>query len=458
MEHLSLEMNARQEQSMTLSPLLLETMETLALSAEELREKIKKEAESNPTLIVKDRDESFNTLAEDYRERTDKRESYSDSQYGSDEDDKANIIERISSSKESLYDHLLSELGLLSLNDNVRSAAETLITALDRNGFTGENPEELLSDKERPYFDEAIKAVQSLEPEGVGARDWKDSLMIQLRATGAKNNELKLFHKLIYSELENIKAGKIDQIAKDLRTDKEDAESMIALLKTLTPFPGMKYSSDYESYVSPELSIKKDENGKLTLSLIKDALPIVQIDPQYLEMSKDLKGSKKTEDKAAEKYLKAELQSSKDLINQLEIRESTLERLGASLLERQKDFFMYGPLFLKGLTMKVVAEDVNVHEATISRLATSKYIDTDWGIWSIRSLFSSSIQSEDGEMSKNAVKERIKQIIEANNTGKALSDQKISDMLSKEGIRVARRTVGKYRSELKIDSSFERAK
>ena len=119
---------------------------------------------------------------------------------------------------------------------------------------------------------------------------------------------------------------------------------------------------------------------------------------------------------------------------------------------------MYGPLFLKGLTMKVVAEDVNVHEATISRLATSKYIDTDWGIWPIRSLFSSSIQSEDGEMSKNAVKERIKQIIEANSTGKALSDQKISDMLSKEGIRVARRTVGKYRSELKIDSSFERSK
>lgn len=443
---------------MTLSPLLLETMETLALSAEELKEKIKKEAESNPTLMVKDRDESFNALAESYRERTDKRESYSDSQYGSDDDDKATIIERISSNKESLYDHLLSELGLLSLNANVRSAAETLITALDRNGFTGENPEELLSDKERPYFDEAIKAVQSLEPEGVGAKDWKDSLMIQLRATGAKEDELKLFHKLIYSELENIKAGKIDQIAKDLRTDKEDTESMIALLKTLTPFPGMKYSSDYESYVSPEISIKKDENGKLTLSLIKDALPIVQIDPQYLELSKDLKGSRKKAEKAAEKYLKAELQASKDLINQLEIRESTLERLGLSLFERQKDFFMYGPLFLKGLTMKTVAEDVKVHEATISRLATSKYIDTDWGIWPIRSLFSSSIQSEDGDMSKNAVKERIKQIIEANNTGKALSDQKISDMLSKEGIKVARRTVGKYRSELKIDSSFERSK
>lgn len=458
MADLSFEMNTRQEQTMTLSPLLLETMETLTLSAEELKEKIKKEAESNPTLIVKDRDASFNALAENYREKTDKSESYSDSQYGDETDDKANYIERLSSEKESLYDHLLSELGLLDLDDNVRAAAETIITALDRNGFTGENPEELLSEKERPYFDEAIKAVESLEPTGVGAKDWKDSLMLQLKATGAKEDELKLFHKLIYSELENIKAGKIEQVAKDLRTDIEDARSMVALLKTLTPFPGLKYSSDYEQYVTPELAIKKNEEGKLTLTLIKDALPIVEIDPSYEEMTKELKGSNKKDDKDAEKYLKSELQSSKDLINQLKIRETTLEKLGCALEVAQKDFFLYGPLFLKGLTMRQIAEEVGVHEATISRLANSKYIDTDWGVWPIRSLFSSSLQSEDGELSKNAVKERIRQIIENNDSGKALSDQKIADILIKEGIRIARRTVGKYRGELKIDSSFERTK
>ncbi len=458
MADLTFEMNARQEQTMTLSPLLLETMETLTLSAEELKEKIKKEAESNPTLIVKDRDASFNALAENYREKTDKSESYSDSQYGDETDDKANYIERLSSEKESLYDHLLSELGLLDLDDNVRVAAETIITALDRNGFTGENPEELLSEKERPYFDEAIKAVESLEPTGVGAKDWKDSLMLQLKATGAKEDELKLFHKLIYSELENIKAGKIEQVAKDLRTDIEDARSMVALLKTLTPFPGLKYSSDYEQYVTPELAIKKNEEGKLTLTLIKDALPIVEIDPSYEEMTKELKGSNKKDNKDAEKYLKSELQSSKDLINQLKIRETTLEKLGCALEVAQKDFFLYGPLFLKGLTMRQIAEEVGVHEATISRLANSKYIDTDWGVWPIRSLFSSSLQSEDGELSKNAVKERIRQIIENNDSGKALSDQKIADILIREGIRIARRTVGKYRGELKIDSSFERTK
>ena len=210
--------------------------------------------------------------------------------------------------------------------------------------------------------------------------------------------------------------------------------------------------------MTPELAIKKNEEGKLTLTLIKDALPIVEIDPSYEEMTKELKGSNKKDNKDAEKYLKSELQSSKDLINQLKIRETTLEKLGCALEVAQKDFFLYGPLFLKGLTMRQIAEEVGVHEATISRLANSKYIDTDWGVWPIRSLFSSSLQSEDGELSKNAVKERIRQIIENNDSGKALSDQKIADILIREGIRIARRTVGKYRGELKIDSSFERTK
>ena len=452
-----LAMTASLRQEMKLSPQMLETMDTLMLSADELIEKIRKKAENNPTLVVREKSESFNTIAEEYKGLTDKKESYSDSQYSEESDDNANYIERLSSEKETLYDHLANELRMLSLPENVYSAAETIITALDRNGFTGENPEEILSPEERPFFNDAIKAVQSLEPTGVGAKDWREALILQIKETGAKADEIKLFEKLIYNEMDNLKAGRYEQIAKDLRTDKEDVVSMYELLKTLTPFPGLKYSSDYESFIVPELSIKK-ENGSLKLKLLRDAVPIVEIDPSYEEMADELKGSKRKEDKEAERYLKAELQESRDLISQLEIRASTLERTGASLMERQRDFFMYGPLFLKGLTMRTVAEDVGVHEATISRIATAKYIDTDWGIYPIRSFFASSVESSNGDMSKNAVKERIRQIIEENTSGKALSDQKISDILAKEGIKAARRTVSKYRNELKIESSFERAK
>ncbi len=449
-------MTLTQKQDMRMNVQLLQTMDIIALSTEELKEKIKKEAETNPTMVVKEATPSFNALSNIYRQSTEKSESYSDSDYSTEQDERPNWIEGTISQKESLTEHLLNQLGVLNIEDGVKKAAETLITSLDRYGFTGEMPEELLSEDERPYFEDAIKVVQSLDPVGIGAIDWKDSLMIQIKAEGAIDSELKMFHKLIYNEMDNIKSGKISDVAKDLKTDKEDVESMLELIRTLTPFPGLEYSTDYETYITPELSIKKVD-GKLKMTLNRDALPSVEVDPTYSQMQQDLKGNNNKEEKEASQYLKEKLQSAQNLINQLEIRASTLERTGAVLMEKQKDFFLSGPLYLKGLTMKEVADEVGVHEATISRVASSKYIDTDFGIFHIRYLFSSKTRNDEGEdVSKNAIKEMIRQIIEGNTSAKALSDQKIATALEEKGIKIARRTVAKYRKELDIDSSFNR--
>ena len=459
MDSMGLGLSLKQQQK--LNTQLLQTMDTIALSTEELKEKIKKEAETNPTLIVKERTDSFNTFSDIYRNSTEKRESYSDSAaYGSDlseDEDKPNWIEGTISEKETLTEHLSKQLGCLELDDKTRSVAETIISALDRNGFTGPDPENIVAPKDRPYFEKALSIVQSLEPVGVGAKDWQDALILQLKDKGAGSSELNLFKKLIYKELDNIKSGKLDLIARDLKTDREDIESMLALVRSLTPFPGLAYSSDYENYIVPEISIKKID-GKLTLSLNKYALPLVEIDPTYQEMAKELKKEKTKENREALKYLKDNLSSAESLMNQIEARSSTLERTGAVLLEKQRDFFLYGPLYLKGLTMREVADEVGVHEATISRVAASKYIDTDFGIFPIRYLFSSKTKSEAGEeTSKNAIKEMIKRIIEENTSEKALSDQKIATILSEKGINIARRTVSKYRKELNIDSSFNRS-
>ena len=449
-------MTLTQKQDMRMNVQLLQTMDIIALSTEELKEKIKKEAETNPTMVVKEATPSFNALSNIYRQSTEKSESYSDSDYSTEQDERPNWIEGTISQKESLTEHLLNQLGVLNIEDGVKKAAETLITSLDRYGFTGEMPEELLSEDERPYFEDAIKVVQSLDPVGIGAIDWKDSLMIQIKAEGAMDSELKMFHILIYNEMDNIKSGKISDVAKDLKTDKEDVESMLELIRTLTPFPGLEYSTDYETYITPELSIKKVD-GKLKMTLNRDALPSVEVDPTYSQMQQDLKGNNNKEEKEASQYLKEKLQSAQNLINQLEIRASTLERTGAVLMEKQKDFFLSGPLYLKGLTMKEVADEVGVHEATISRVASSKYIDTDFGIFPIRYLFSSKTRNDEGEdVSKNAIKEMIRQIIEGNTSAKALSDQKIATALEEKGIKIARRTVAKYRKELDIDSSFNR--
>ena len=449
------------KQELRISTQLLQTMETLSLSTEELREKIRKEAETNPALIIKDVTASYDEIASEYRTRTDRREYYSDDApiLGNDKED-TNWMEGMVRSRETLQQHLLAELGMTNnISEPARKTAETLITALDKNGFFPLAPELLVKEEERPYVSEAVKTIQSMEPDGVGARDWRESLIIQAEAKGMKGDELKLFSALVNNELEKMKAGKTDQVAKELRTDKEEIEALYAFLKTLTPFPGRRYGSDYDQYIIPELSIKKDENGMLRMQLNKNALPLVEIDQSYTDMAEEYRNDKSREGKETEKFIKDKLSSASALINQLELRANTLEKTGAVLMDKQREFFLNGPKYLKGLTMQDVADEIGVHEATVSRIASSKYIDTDYGIYPIRSLFSNKVESDGNEnYSKNAVKEIIGEIIRENSSGKALSDQKISDKLAERGIKIARRTVSKYRKEMDIDSSFERAK
>lgn len=443
------------QQQLKINAQLLQTMETLTLSAEQLREKVEKEAETNPVMILHDNEASFDAISRRYRSETDRTDSYSDNE-PYDSGDRPNWIEGMVSEKEDLKTHLLAQLGLVRIPDDVKKAAATLITAMDRNGFVGEDPESLLPDDEKQCTEEALNVIQQLEPAGVGARDWKESLVIQAEAKGMKGQELSTFKSFVYDELDNLRLGRTDAIARDLRVEKEDVEAFSSFLRTLTPFPGRQYGSEYEKPVIPELSIKTID-GKLTLSLNSDAIPLFEIDESYKQMREDLKKEKREDAKDASRFLKEKLQSAESLKTQIEARRSALIRLGTFLMEKQQDFFMKGPVFLKSLTMKEAADEIGVHEATVSRLASSKYIDTDFGIYPIRMMFSTQVASSDGEnYSKNAVKEMIRTIIDENRTGKALSDQKISDMLAERGIKAARRTVAKYRKELDISSSFDR--
>ena len=284
------------KQELKINAQLLQTMENLSLSTEELREKIKKEAETNPALIVHDRAASFDDLATAYRNRTDRRESYGDdAPVFQDDKEATNWMEGMVSEGETLQHHLLTELGLMNLDENVERTAETLITALDRNGFFSIDPDLLVKDSDKQYVDEAVKAIQSMEPEGVGVRNWRESLKLQAKGRGMKGKEMKIFSLLVDNELENMKAGKTELAAKNLGTDKEEAEALFAFLKTLTPFPGRKYGSEYEEYVVPELSIKKNDEGKLELKLNKNAMPLVEIDPEYSEMAKEYNDDKSPE-------------------------------------------------------------------------------------------------------------------------------------------------------------------
>lgn len=444
------------KQQLKISTQLVATMETLAASNEELREKIKKEAESNPVIKVIERTPSYSEFSDRYIASSGKRDDYSDTEPYDPDDSRHNWIEGMVSGGESLEEHLLKQLGEIDTDDRTREAAEIIITALDKNGFMTASPLMILPEKLWDRQEDALAIIQAMDPAGVGASDWRESLILQAKDKGLKGKELKIFSELVLDCLDNLRQGKTAAIAKQLRTDEEEILALSDFLKTLTPFPGREYSSEWDQYITPDISIKK-EGDVLRLRINSDALPSVELDPEYTEMLSELK--KDGDNKDASRFLKEKISSAESLIAQLEARTTALEKLGAMLMDKQKDFFLYGPLHLKGLTMKEAAEIIGVHEATVSRIANSKYIDTDWGIYPIRSLFSNTVESADGQnISKNAVKEMIRKIISENETGKPLSDQKISDILKERGITAARRTVSKYRKELNIDSSFERGK
>ena len=444
------------KQQLKISTQLVATMETLAASNEELREKIKKEAETNPVIKVIEKTPSYSEFSDRYIASSGKRDDYSDTEPYDPDDSRHNWIEGMVSGEESLEEHLLKQLGEIDTDDRTREAAEIIITALDKNGFLPASPLMILPEKLWDRQEDALAIIQAMDPAGVGASDWRESLILQAKDKGLKGKELKIFSELVLDCLDNLRQGKTAAIAKQLRTDEEEILALSDFLKTLTPFPGREYSSDWDQYITPDISIKK-EGEVLRLRINSDALPLVELDPEYTEMLSELK--KDGDNKDASRFLKEKISSAESLIAQLEARTTALEKLGAMLMDKQKDFFLYGPLHLKGLTMKEAAEIIGVHEATVSRIANSKYIDTDWGIYPIRSLFSNTVESADGQnISKNAVKEMIRKIISENETGKPLSDQKISDILKERGITAARRTVSKYRKELNIDSSFERGK
>lgn len=452
-----------QKQTLKLNTQMIQSLELMTLPLAELQAKIENELLENPTLHA---DDSLSHISyEEYVKGQIRGESHTDSYsdssaYGSDLSDSHQAwLEGALSSRETLEEHLMKQLGSTQCSDDVRETASLIISSLDENGFYPSDLDSLLPDRQKEYRDEALTLLHSFDPSGVCARDFRDSLVIQAQNLGLEGDELEVFRRMVYGELDTLRSGKFDEAARRLHVEKEDVEALYGFLKTLTPYPASLYSSGYDHYIEPDLSIKV-EDGKLTVKLNSSALPLLSIDKDYEEMAKELAGSRNPSEKETCRYLKKEMQDAGNLIRQVDLRNTTLEKVANVLALKQKAFFLFGPGYLKPLTLRDVASQIGVHEATVSRITTSKYADTDWGIISLKSLFSSAVRTSGGdeELSKEAVKEMVRKIIEDNSGGKPLSDQKISDMLKEKGISCARRTVNKYRKELNIDSSFERGR
>jgi RNA polymerase sigma-54 factor len=446
-----------QEQRQKMNPQLYQSIKLMELPVFDLRERIEQELAQNPALEIIE-DKSVVTLDEtdaNSKEEDEYFESTSDpgrqgSQEASDEHRK--FIEGALTRPETLQEHLLWQLQLEPVDDELRAIAETLIQNLDDDGFHKEKPETLFKTLP-PRLEEALTLVRGFEPAGTCTADYRESLKVQAALlTGAPEGIEKALDNLDLLEKE-----KFSDIAKKTGIDEERARLICECIKKLYPFPGRAFAPSDVRYVIPDIKVIRD-NDELVINLNDEAFPVLGVNPFFEELSESNKTADSPSSQTdARDFARDNVREARLFIHQLNRRNKTLIRVAAAILRFQHLFFIKGPKYLAPLTLGDIAKELNVHETTVSRTANGKYMQTEWGIFEIRYFFTNSISgtgSNRSEFSKKSVKEIIKEIIEAEN--RLLSDQDISDLLKQKGIALARRTVAKYRKELDMGSSYTR--
>ena len=446
-----------------MNPQLYQSIQLMMLPIQELKFRIDQELEQNPALdIVEDsstlsldeatqpRDEEY-----DYFENTSD-PGFQESGYDEESsDNKRRFMEGALSRSESLHDHLLWQLRLQPISDRLFDLGETVIMNLDENGFHTEDPYSLVPEDDHEDLRRIIRIIQTFEPTGTAVSNYQESLLVQtsLRDDAPDDTETVLEDHLVLLE-----KGKYADIAKRLKSTEEHVQEILEFVRTLTPFPGREYSNETTRYVVPDLLVTMKE-GELVIILNDEEIPVLSINPFFEEIGSK-PPSKDQEERAARRFANSTVKDARWFIHSIQLRNQTLLKVARAIIDFQRDFFVKGPKYLVPLTLKDIAAEVGVHEATVSRITTAKYMQTDFGIFELKYFFSNSISgtgSGGSRFSKEAVKETIKEILEEESkSGKHLSDQRISDLLKKQGISIARRTVAKYRKELDISSSYDR--
>jgi RNA polymerase sigma-54 factor len=349
------------------------------------------------------------------------------------------------SKKPDLYSHLLWQLRLSSADDDVRKTAELIIGSLDEDGYLRATMDELAGIAgDRPErIEEAITLVQSFDPAGVAARDLRECLLLQIKALDLSGT---LVEKIVRNNLDELQKRKYNQIARYYSLTEEEVMDAVRIIEGLDPRPAASLSSGDVSYVAPDVSIVKTDEG-YQIILNDEGIPRLGLNSTYRKLLQNRESLSK-EEKA---FMREKLRLAIELIKSLDHRNRTIYKVSQSILKFQREFFDRGRDFLKPLNLKDVAQDISMHESTISRVTSNKYLSCEHGVVSFRFFFSSALQSGSGQdISSTSVKDMIKRIIIAEDSAKPLSDQMIADKFMFENIKIARRTVAKYREELRI--------
>ncbi|HYC89769.1 MAG TPA: RNA polymerase factor sigma-54 [Thermoanaerobaculia bacterium] len=449
-----LELQEVLNQELLENPLLEESAEELVKSEETQAEETKSENEqaAEPPAVEakKEEKDSFDEI--DYDAYFQDYIEYGYNPRGMGEEHEEFPIENTLTRPPNLSDHLTWQLSMSDASPRTKEIAGFIIGNIDEDGYLRASNEEVAASGGYALeeVEAAVSAVQSLDPIGVGARDLRECLLLQLRFLEI---DAPLVEVIIRDHWEEFMQRKFVALAKTLGIDMKTLEGIVELIKHLDPKPGRKYSNERAIYVEPDVYVHK-VGDEYVIVLNEDGMPKLRINSGYRSMlnSMDSKSDGETVN-----YIKDKIRSAVWLIKSLDQRQRTIYKVAESIVKHQREFLERGIDFLRPLVLRDVADDIQMHESTVSRVVSNKYMHTPRGLFLMKYFFHSGIDSDTGEdISSLTVKKKIQSYIENEDPRKPLSDSKIMKILNDEGINIARRTVAKYRDELNIPSSTDR--
>jgi len=373
----------------------------------------------------------------------------------SSDDDEWDFTSRTSSG-ESLQSHLLWQLNLAPMSDTDRLIGVTLIDCINPQGYLEETLEEVLEsfdpelEIELDEIEVVLRRIQQFEPAGIGARDLRECLLLQLRQLPERTEWLSEAIRLVSDHLDILGGRDYSLLMRRMKLKEDELRQIIDLIQTLNPRPGSQIEAGEPEYVVPDVIVRK-HNGRWLVELNQEAMPRLRVNAQYAGFVK------RADSSADNTFMRNQLQEARWFIKSLLSRNETLMKVATQIVEHQRGFFEHGDEAMKPLVLHDIAEAVGMHESTISRVTTQKFMHTPRGIYELKYFFSSHVSTaEGGECSSTAIRAIIKKLVAAENQKKPLSDSKIAGLLEEQGIQVARRTVAKYRESLGIAPSSER--
>jgi RNA polymerase sigma-54 factor len=469
---ISQKLHAKLVQKLILTPSLQQAIKLLPMSTLELSELLNQEMVENPLLEEVPTEElqpveAAPEKAEEKDKNKDKTDTWDDQDYeyffGDYLDDgyrphtptevkELPPIENTLSTSTSLSDHLLWQLSMQTDDPLMREIGEAIVGNLDDDGQLVATVEELAAMGPWPIeeVERALRLVQSFDPIGIAARDLQECLLLQLRHLGLAGSTPE---RIVTDYMQLLKNHQIPELARKLGLSVDDLKPHVELIRHLDPKPGSRYNPSQSQYVIPDVYVVKVEDQYVAV-LNEEGLPQLRISPVYRRLL-DKSASDNTDETRA--YVKDKFRSALWLIKSVEQRQKTIHKVATSIINFQRDFLDHGIEYLRPLVLRDVANDIGMHESTVSRVVTNKYMHTPQGVFEMKYFFHSGIASAYGEaVSSVTIKQRIRKIIEQEDPRKPLSDSKIVNILQREGLELARRTIAKYREELKIPTSNQR--